>query len=111
MLTSGADGVYSYQLMANTSRRNTDVFIYTIKDGDGDTSTTTLTIDVTNVTVVTPMDTDVPVNEAGLDTTITGSDLAAGKMTGSLGTASDSGDGSSNRFDGRAGPARRPLRW
>ena len=64
------------------------MFVYTIKDGDGDLSTTTLTINLANATVLAPTDNDVTVNENALDTTVTGSDLAAGTITGSLGTAS-----------------------
>ena len=61
----------------------TDVFVYTIRDGDGDQSTTTLTINLTDSGLLAPADSDVTVNEAALDTTITGADLAAGTMTGS----------------------------
>ena len=83
-----ANGGYTYQSTANNITANTtDVFVYTIKDGDGDLSTTTLTINLANATVVAPADNDVTVNEDALDTTITGSDLAAGTITGSLGTA------------------------
>ena len=81
-----ADGSYTYQSTANNITANTtDVFVYTIKDGDGDLSTTTLTINLTNATVVAPTDNDVTVNENALDTTVTGPDLAAGTVTGSLG--------------------------
>ena len=58
------------------------MFVYTVKDGDGDLSTTTLTINLANVTLA-PTDNDVTVNENALDTTVTGSDLAAGTITGS----------------------------
>ena len=85
-LTVEPDGSYSYHANPNTS--GTDVFNYTITDGDGDTSPSTLTINVANATVLAPTDSDVTVNEKALDTTITGSDLAAGTITGSLGTAS-----------------------
>ena len=89
-----ADGSYTYQSTANNiTADTTDVFVYTIKDGDGDLSTTTLTINLANATVVAPADNDVTVNENALDTTITGSDLAAGTITGSLGTGSAGGDG------------------
>ena len=84
-----ADGSYTYQSTANNiTADTTDVFVYTVKDGDGDLSTTTLTINLANATVLAPADNDVTVNENALDTTITGSDLAAGTITGSLGTAS-----------------------
>ena len=84
-----ADGSYTYQSTANNiTADTTDVFVYTVKDGDGDLSTTTLTINLANATVVAPADNDVTVNEAALDTTITGADLAAGTITGSLGTTS-----------------------
>ena len=43
------------------------------------------------------------VNEAGLDTTITGSDLAAGTITGSLGTTSPSETDASNQLNGSGG--------
>ena len=81
---SEADGSYTYQSTANNiTADTTDVFVYTLKDGDGDLSTTTLTINLANATVVAPADNDVTVNENALDTTITGSDLAAGTVTGS----------------------------
>ena len=74
-----ADGSYTYQSTANNITSNTtDVFVYTIKDGDGDLSTTTLTINLSDVTILAPADSDVMVDEAALDTTVTGSDLAAG---------------------------------
>ena len=80
-----ANGSYTYQSTANNITANTtDVFVYTVRDGDGDLSTTTLTINLANVTVVAPADNDVTVNENALDTTVTGSDLAAGTVTGSL---------------------------
>ena len=80
-----ANGSYTYQSTANNITANTtDVFVYTVRDGDGDLSTTTLTINLANVTVVAPADNDVTVNENALDTTVTGSDLAAGTITGSL---------------------------
>ena len=79
------DGSYTYQSTANNITSNaTDVFVYTIKDGDGDLSTTTLTINLTDSGFVAPADNDVTVNETALDTTMTGSDLAAGTVTGSL---------------------------
>ena len=43
------------------------------------------------------------VNEAALDTTITGSDLAAGTMTGSLGTGSASETDATNQLNGSGG--------
>ena len=64
------------------------MFVYTIKDGDGDLSTTTLTINLANATVVAPADNDVTVNEAALDTTITGVRPCGRDDTGSLGTTS-----------------------
>ena len=99
-----ADGGYTYQSTANNiTADTTDVFVYTVKDGDGDTSTTTLTINLANATVVAPTDNDVTVNESALDTTITGSDLAAGTITGSLGTASPAETDASNQLDGSGG--------
>ncbi|MGX9083051.1 beta strand repeat-containing protein, partial [Mesorhizobium sp. 98Argb] len=80
-----ADGSYTYQSTANNIAANTtDVFVYTLKDGDGDLSTTTLTINLTDAGLVAPADNDVTVNEAALDTTTTGADLAHGSVTGSL---------------------------
>ena len=80
------------------------MFVYTVRDGDGDLSTTTLTINLANATVVAPADNDVTVNEAALDTTITGSDLAAGTITGSLGTASPlETDATGNQLNGSGG--------
>ena len=99
-----ADGSYTYQSTANNiTADTTDVFVYTIKDGDGDLSTTTLTINLANATVVAPADNDVTVNEAGLDTTITASDLAAGTITGSLGTTSPLETDASNQLNGSGG--------
>ena len=72
-------------ITANT----TDTFVYTIKDGDGDLSTTTLTINLSDVTLAGDNQTRT-VDEAALDTTITGSDVAAGLVTGSTGTGSAS---------------------
>ena len=61
-----ANGGYIYQSTANNiTADDTDVFVYTVKDGDGDLSTTTLTINLANVTV-SATDTDALVNEAGL---------------------------------------------
>ena len=99
-----ADGSYTYQSTANNITADaTDVFVYTIKDGDGDLSTTTLTINLANATVLAPTDNDVTVNENALDTTITGSDLAAGTITGSLGTASPAETDASNQLNGSGG--------
>ncbi|WP_246449740.1 beta strand repeat-containing protein [Qipengyuania soli] len=82
-LTLNADGSYTYVSTANAVTGDVqDVFVYTIEDGDGDLSTTTLTIDVDNVTLVADNDI-VTVNEAAMDTTQTGSDVAAGSITGS----------------------------
>ena len=103
-----ADGSYTYQSTANNiTADTTDVFVYTIRDGDGDLSTTTLTINLANATVVAPTDNDVTVNEAALDTTMTGSDLAAGTITGSLGDRQPVGDGRDRTSSTvRAGSAR-----
>ncbi|RVD00338.1 hypothetical protein EN749_36510, partial [Mesorhizobium sp. M7A.F.Ca.ET.027.02.1.1] len=80
-----ADGSYTYQSTANNiSSATTDVFVYTIKDGDGDLSTTTLTINLADAGLVAPADSDATVNEAALDLTQAGADLAAGTVTGSL---------------------------
>ena len=99
-----ADGSYTYQSTANNiTAATTDVFVYTIKDGDGDLSTTTLTINLANATVLAPTDNDVTVNENALDTTVTGSDLAAGTITGSLGTASPAETDASNQLNGSGG--------
>ena len=102
-----ADGSYTYQSTANNITANTtDVFVYTIKDGDGDLSTTTLTINLTDSGIIAPDDSDVTVNEAALDTTITGSDLAAGTITGSLGTGSALETDASNQLNATGGVAR-----
>ena len=102
-----ADGSYTYQSTANNITANTtDVFVYTVRDGDGDLSTTTLTINLTANGIVAPADNDVTVNEAALDTTITGSDLAAGTMTGSLGTGSALETDATNQLNGSGGSAR-----
>ena len=67
-LTLAGDGSYTYQSSANNiSGADTDVFVYTIKDGDGDLSTTTLTINVINTILVATND-DITVNEAALAT-------------------------------------------
>ncbi|MER8986039.1 Ig-like domain-containing protein, partial [Mesorhizobium sp. M0843] len=80
-----ADGSYTYQSTANNiAADTTDVFVYTLKDGDGDLSTTTLTINLADAGLVAPADNDVTVNEAALDTTTSGADLAHGSVTGSL---------------------------
>ncbi|HVJ31766.1 MAG TPA: DUF5801 repeats-in-toxin domain-containing protein, partial [Terriglobia bacterium] len=79
-LTLNADGSYSYHANPNVS--GTDHFVYTIKDGDGDLSTTTLDITVNQVTPTSDTKT-VTVDEAALDLTQTGSDLAPGTVTGS----------------------------
>ena len=102
-----ADGSYTYQSTANNITANTtDVFVYTLKDGDGDLSTTTLTINLANATVLAPTDNDVTVNESALDTTITGSDLAAGTITG-VSARSPGGDGcDATSSTVRAGSAR-----
>ena len=79
------------------------MFVYTVKDGDGDLSTTTLTINLADATVVAPADNDVTVNEAALDTTVTGSDLAAGTITGSLGSTSPLETDATNQLNGSGG--------
>ena len=105
-----ANGSYTYQSTANNITANTtDVFVYTVRDGDGDLSTTTLTINLANVTVVAPADNDVTVNENALDTTVTGSDLAAGTITGSLGTGSALETDATNQLNGSGGTA--PLTY
>jgi hypothetical protein len=107
-----ADGSYTYQSTADSiTSDTTDVFVYTVKDGDGDLSTTTLTINLADVTVVAPNDNDVTVNEAGLDTTITGADLAAGTITGSLGTTTLRRRMRPTSSTVRAGSARCIMRW
>ena len=99
-----ADGSYTYQSTADAITSDmTDVFVYTIKDGDGDLSTTTLTINLADVTIVAPADNDVLVYESALDTTVTGSDLAAGTVTGSLGTTSALETDATNQLNGSGG--------
>uniref|UniRef100_UPI001C49AD40 beta strand repeat-containing protein n=1 Tax=Pseudomonas sp. 2FE TaxID=2502190 RepID=UPI001C49AD40 len=84
-LTLAADGSYSYQSNADTISSNvSDVFVYTIKDGDGDLSTTTLTINLNDSNLQASNDDQVLVYEKALDTSISGSDIAAGSVTGSL---------------------------
>ncbi|MFZ3183997.1 MAG: VCBS domain-containing protein, partial [Pseudomonas sp.] len=84
-LTLAADGSYSYQSNANALNSNAaDVFVYSIKDGDGDLSTTTLTINLADSGLQAGNDDEVLVYEKALDTTLTGSDIAAGSVTGSL---------------------------
>lgn len=99
-----ADGSYTYQSTANDITSNTtDVFVYTIKDGDGDLSTTTLTINLSDVTIVAPADNNALVYEAALDTTVTGSDLAAGTVTGSLGVTSPAETDATNQLNAAGG--------
>ncbi|BAI97067.1 hypothetical protein Sj15T_15120 [Sphingobium sp. TA15] len=82
-LTLFADGSYRYDATPNAiSADQQDVFVYTIRDADGDLATTTLTIDVANVALA-PDNQTKTVFEAALDTGITGSDIAAGSVTGS----------------------------
>ena len=82
-LTLNADGSYTYVSNDNSvSANQTDTFVYSIRDGDGDVSTTTLVINVNNANLAGDNDI-VTVNEAALDTAITGSDIAAGSVTGS----------------------------
>ena len=78
------DGSYTYT--ADPNATYTDEFTYTITDGDGDTATATLTIDVTDGSPTAPT-ADVTVNEAALDLTQDGDDLAAGSVTGSTPTS------------------------
>ena len=102
-----ADGSYTYQSTANNITANTtDVFVYTVKDGDGDLSTTTLTINLANATVVAPADNDVTVNEAALDTTITGPTWRPGRLPAASAppAAGDGCDATSSTV--RAGSAR-----
>ncbi|WP_459859701.1 beta strand repeat-containing protein, partial [Dongia sp. agr-C8] len=79
-LTLNADGSYTYVAKPNVS--GVDHFVYTIQDGDSDVSTTTLDITVNAVRLETDVQT-VTVNEAALDKTIEGNDIAAGSVTGS----------------------------
>ena len=82
-LTLNANGTYSYKSNPNAITANqTDVFVYTIRDGDTDPSTTTLTINLANVTLLADNQAKT-VNEAALDTATTGADLGAGSVTGS----------------------------
>ena len=80
-LVLNADGSYTYT--ANGTAIGDDVFTYTITDADGDKSTTTLTITIQNTTPTTVDGVSaLIVNEAALDLTQGGSDLAAGVKTG-----------------------------
>jgi VCBS repeat-containing protein len=89
-LTLNADGTYSYNSNADViSSNQTDTFVYTIKDADGDLATTTLTITIANVTL-TGVNTSVTTYEKALDTSTSGSDVAAGSVTGSQ--PSDTGE-------------------
>jgi len=82
-LTLNANGSYTYVSHDNSvTTTQVDTFVYTIVDADGDTSTVTLSITIGPVNLVADNDT-ITVNEAALDTTITGSDVAAGSVTGS----------------------------
>ena len=84
-LTLNADGSYSYDGNPDAlTSAQSDVFVYTIKDGDGDLSTTTLTINLTDSGLVAPADNDAKVYEKALDTNMDGSDLAASTYTGSI---------------------------
>ncbi|MCC6077129.1 retention module-containing protein [Pseudomonas sp. GCM10022188] len=92
-LILNADGSYTYDGAPNQvpPAGATDVFTYTIRDADGDLSTTTLTISLTDSGLVAVADNDdVLVYEKALDTTVSGADLAAGTVTGSL--AGDPGE-------------------
>ena len=98
-----ANGGYTYQSNANAIAANdTDVFVYTIRDADGDLATTTLTINLTDSGLVAAADDEVLVYESALDTAVTGSDLAAGTITGSLGGASALETDASNTLVGNA---------
>ena len=67
-----ADGSYTYQSTANTSRRTPPTCSSTrSRTATATLSTTTLTINVANATVLAPADNDVTVNENALDTTVT----------------------------------------
>ncbi|MER8434730.1 beta strand repeat-containing protein, partial [Mesorhizobium caraganae] len=104
-LTLQANGTYSYDGLPNVvpPAGATDTFVYTIMDGDGDLSTTTLTINLSDAGLVAPADNDATVNEAALDTTITGADLAAGTVTGSLGTTSAAETDATNQLNASGG--------
>lgn len=103
-LTLGANGAYTYDGDPNVvpAEGASDVFVYTIKDGDGDLSTTTLTINLSDSGLVAPADNDVTVYENALDTAVTGSDLAAGSVTGSLPGSSAETD-ASNQLNATGG--------
>ncbi len=82
-----ADGSYTYKSDPNSITGNeTDVFVYTIRDGDGDLSTITLTINLTDSGLIATNDDEVLVDEAALDTNALpdGDDLVVGTVTGSL---------------------------
>ena len=92
-LVLNADGSYTYDGAPNQvpPAGASDMFTYTIRDADGDLSTTTLTITLTDSGLVAVADNDdVLVYEKALDTTVSGADLAAGTVTGSL--AGDPGE-------------------
>ena len=81
-----ADGSYTYQSTPGAVPPGgaTDVFVYSVRDVDGDLSTTTLTINLTDSGLAASNDDEVLVYEKSLDTTVSGSDIAAGSVTGSL---------------------------
>ncbi len=79
-LVWNADGSYTYT--AVTDATYTDVYKYTLADGDGDISQATLTITVKDGSPTAP-DSNAVVNEAALDLSQDGLDLAAGIVTGS----------------------------
>ena len=98
-----ADGSYTYQSTANNISSNaTDVFVYTIKDGDGDLSTTTLTI---NLTDVGPGCSDGQRRDGQRGSArygVTGSDIAAGTVTGCLPNSAAETD-ASNKLNATGG--------
>ncbi|WP_420795195.1 beta strand repeat-containing protein [Legionella gratiana] len=99
-----ANGSYTYQANPNTDGQS-DVFVYTIKDGDGDLSTTTLTINLTDSGLSAPADNDVLVEERALDPAQDGADLAAGTVTGSLPNSTAETDASNQlNATGSTGP-------
>ncbi|HEX8031579.1 MAG TPA: Ig-like domain-containing protein, partial [Vicinamibacterales bacterium] len=89
-VTDGAHGTVTYNNNGTFTYTptgvyvGTDSFTYTIKDGDGDTSTATVNVSVQTNTVPTTLDgvSALTVNEAALDLSAAGSDLAAGVKTG-----------------------------
>lgn len=81
-LTLNGDGTYSYHANGDAiTADQSDVFVYTIRDGDGDQSTTTLTFNIANVTLA-PDNKVETVDEAALDKVKDPTDLVAGTVTG-----------------------------